>query len=151
MNKERSVLAVDDSDDDRFLLRRAFCKAAFRCRIHEARNGEEAIAYLQGEGSYGDRSRFPLPSVVLLDLNMPVKNGFDVLAWVRTRPELRGVSIYVLSASIRIEDVERAFALGANAFLFKPGAMEELTALIQSLRDWLRYDHFPPIQRSIPE
>ena len=149
MNEKRSVLIVDDSENDRFLLRRAFSKAGFHCLLHEVRNGEEAIAYLQGEGPYAERGCFPVPSVILLDLNMPMKNGFAVLDWVRTQPHLRGVSVFVLSASMRPEDVERAFELGANAFLVKPSTMDELTAMVRSLRDWLQHDRFPPLERLV--
>lgn len=145
MNEKLTVLVVDDSENDRFLLRSAFSKAGFHCLLHEVDSGEKAIAYLQGEGPYGERNRFPMPSVVLLDLNMPMKNGFGVLDWVRPQPDLRGVSVFVLSASMRPEDVEHAFASGANAFLVKPGTMEELTAMVRSLRDWLQHDHFPSL------
>jgi CheY-like chemotaxis protein len=144
MKEERSVLVVDDSDNDRFLLRRCFKNAGFDCPLQEVGNGEEAIAYLQGEGPYGERSCFPVPSVVLLDLNMPRKNGFDVLEWMRTQPDLRGVSVFILSASARPQDVKRAHALGANAFLVKPPTVKELTDMVRSLHDWLQHDHFPP-------
>jgi CheY-like chemotaxis protein len=149
MNEKHRILVVDDCENDRFLLRRSLDKAGFFCLVHEVENGEEAIAYLQGEAACGEHSHVSVPSVVLLDLNMPMKNGFDVLDWVRTQPELRGVSVFVLSASMRPEDVERAFDLGANAFLVKPATMEELTVMVRSLRDWLQHDHFPPLEKFV--
>jgi response regulator RpfG family c-di-GMP phosphodiesterase len=76
----KTILLVDDSEDDIALMRRAFKKAEFNSPIQEVHNGEEAIAYLKGEGAYSDRNQFPLPAIVLLDLNMPMKNGFEVLA-----------------------------------------------------------------------
>src|SRR5678815_2078194 len=124
MDSTRTVLLVDDSETDLFLTRTAFGKAAFNSPLQEVRNGAEAIAYLQGEGPYSDRNKFPMPAVVLLDLNMPMKNGFDVLTWVRGQSTLKRVAVIVLSASMRTEDIERAFELGANSFLVKPGSME---------------------------
>ena len=84
MNPRQTILLVDDSENDLFLMRVAFKKAVFNSPLQEVHNGEQAIAYLKGESIYSDRNQYPLPSVMLLDLNMPMKNGFDVLAWVRT-------------------------------------------------------------------
>jgi CheY-like chemotaxis protein len=114
--------------------------------VQEVHNGEEAIAYLKGETPYSDRDRFPLPAVILLDLNMPMKNGFDLLEWLRTQPVLKRITVVILTASMRREDVQRAFDLGANSFLVKPSAMEDLTAMIRTLGDWLRLNHFPPLK-----
>ena len=145
MNEQQTLLLVDDSEDDIDLMRSAFKIAAFNWPVHVAHNGEEAIAYLKGESPYRDRNTFPLPAVMLLDLNMPMKNGFDVLTWVRSQPGLKRLTVVVLTASMRREDVEHAFDLGANAFLVKPGAMEDLIAMMRSLRDWLAISHFPPL------
>src|SRR2546423_1288953 len=80
-------------------------------------DGEQAIAYLNGLGTYADRAKSPMPGAVLLDLNMPKKSGFEVLAWARTQPVLKRVPFVILTASMRLEDVERAFDLGASSFL----------------------------------
>jgi CheY-like chemotaxis protein len=90
-----------------------------------------------------------MPAVVLLDLKMPMQNGFDVLTWVRTQPALKRLAIIVLSSSMRTEDVERAFDLGANSFLVKPSTMKDLTGMIRCLRDWLQYNHFPPLNEAV--
>jgi CheY-like chemotaxis protein len=147
MNNKQTLLLVDDSDDDLLFMRQAFKVAGFNASLREIHDGEEAIAYLKGEGSYSDRTRFPLPAVMLLDLNMPRKNGFEVLAWVRAQPILKRLPIFVLTASLRVEDVERAYDLGANAFLVKPSAMSELATMTQRLRDWLEYNHFPSLDK----
>jgi CheY-like chemotaxis protein len=146
---EKQILLVDDSEGDLFLMRSAFKKAGFTNPLQEARNGEQAIAYLKGKGPYSDRLKFPLPAVMLLDLNMPMKNGFEVLAWVRTQPRLKRMSIIILTASMRTNDVEQAFDLGANSYLVKPGTMEGLIAMIRCLRDWLRLNHFPPLNETV--
>lgn len=144
MSENQTILVADDSESDFMLLRVAFQKAAFKNPLQSVCNGEEAISYLQGAGVYGDRSRYPLPAVILLDLNMPLKNGFDVLTWMRTQAALKHVSVVVLSASTRMEDVERAFDLGASSYLAKPSTLDGLTDMIRCLRDWLRINHFPP-------
>lgn len=149
MNDKQTILLVDDSENDLALMRIAFKKAGFNSPLQEVHNGEEAIAYLQGDGPYSDRDKFPLLTVMLLDLNMPMKNGFDVLTWVRTQPALKRLSIIVLSASMRIEDVERAYDLGANSFLVKPTDLNELVNMLRVLRDWLQINHFPPFNEAV--
>jgi CheY-like chemotaxis protein len=143
-----TILLVDDGEDDRFFMRTACAAAKFPHPLQEVNDGEQAIAYLQGTGKFADRKQFPLPAVVLLDLNMPRKNGFDVLGWVRADPGLRRLSIIVMSASQREEDIGRAFDLGATAYLVKPGAQPELVEMMTTLRAWLRFNHFPPLNRS---
>jgi CheY-like chemotaxis protein len=149
MNARQTILLVDDSENDIFLMRTAFKKAEFNTALQEVHNGEEAIAYLKGDGVYGDRNNYPLPSVILLDLNMPMKNGFDVLSWVRTQPAFKRLSIIILTASSRPEDVERAFDLGANSYLVKPRDLETLAAMIRCLRDWIQINHFPPLNEMV--
>src|SRR5579863_5297889 len=116
MNEGRTILLVDDCESDLGLMRNAFQQTKGNHPIQELRNGEEAIAYLKGEGPYADRNKYPLPIVMLLDLNMPKKNGYDVLLWVSTQPVLKRMAIFVLTASMRSEDIERAFYLGANSY-----------------------------------
>lgn len=149
MSKQHHILLVDDSENDRFLMQKAMKKAEFNLELHEASNGDQAIAYLQGNGIYGDRTRFPLPAVMLLDLNMPMKNGFDVLAWVRSQPSLKRLSIIVMTASMRPEDIEKAFDLGANSYLVKPSSIESLANMIRCLRDWIHINHFPPLNEAV--
>lgn len=127
------------------LMRLAFKKAGNQIPLHEVRNGEEAIAYLKGEGPYGDRTKFPLPCVMLLDLNMPKLGGFEVLELVRAQPGLKRLTIIVLSASLRNEDVARAFDLGTNSFLVKPSTLEALAGMLKGLNDWIQINQFPSL------
>ena len=149
MNERQTILLVDDSEDDILLLRDAFQKADFNSALQQVHNGEEAIAYLKGEGPYSDRDKFPLPTVMLLDLNMPRRNGFDVLQWLRSQPGLKRLTVVILTASVREEDVERAFDLGANSYLVKPATVAELITMIRCLRDWLQINRFPPLNESV--
>src|SRR6266480_4246211 len=116
MTDQQTILVVDDSENDLILMEIAFRKAGFKAPLQVVHNGQEAIAYLAGEGQYSNRDQFPLPAVILLDLNMPMKNGFDVLAWLRSQPPaLKRISTIILTASVRSEDVQRAFDLEANS------------------------------------
>jgi CheY-like chemotaxis protein len=144
MNSMRTVLLVDDNENDVFLMHRAFKKAEFQFPIQEVRDGEEAISYLKGEGVYGDRNEYPVPAMILLDLNMPKKNGFDVLTWIQTQPDLQRLTVVVTTASTRPEDVTKAYELGATCFLVKPSALAELEGMVRTLRDFVSIDHFPP-------
>ncbi|HZM04124.1 MAG TPA: response regulator [Candidatus Saccharimonadales bacterium] len=147
MTGRPTILLVDDSENDIVLMRAAFTMAKSGITLTEARNGEEAMAYLKGEGSYSDRSKFPLPTVMLLDLNMPKKNGFEVLEWTRSQPGLKRLAIIVLTASMRTEDLERAFDLGATSFLVKPSNLDALAAMMRCLCDWVQINHFPSLTK----
>lgn len=144
MNEKPTILLVDDSENDRFLMRAAFKMAKCDILLQEVHNGEEALAYLKGDGPYGDRNQYPLPSVMLLDLNMPKMNGFDVLGWVRAQPVLKHLPISILTASIRSDDMVRSYDLGANSFLVKPSNLDALTAMMRCLCDWIKINRFPP-------
>ena len=149
MNEMQTILLADDSENDLLLMSHAFEKAGLKTQLKTVHNGEEAIAYLKGERGYSDRSTYPLPNVLLLDLNMPKKNGFDVLEWVRAQGAFKRIPIVVLTASTRIEDVERAYELGASSFLVKPAAIQELVAMIRCLCEWLQFNHFPPLNSTV--
>jgi CheY-like chemotaxis protein len=145
MNEGQTILMVDDGEHDLFFLRKAFVTADCPFLLQEASNGEEAIRYLNGDDRYQDRNKFPLPIVMLLDLNMPKKNGFDVLAWVRAQPKLKPLAVIILTASMRDEDLERAFELGATSFLVKPSDLETLSAMMRCLCAWIQINHFPAL------
>src|SRR5690348_11409234 len=137
MTFTRTVLLVDDNEDDVFLMHRAFKKAGFQFPVRQVRDGEQAISYLKGDGIYQDREEYPIPSMMLLDLNMPKKDGFEVLEWMQTQPDLGSLTVIVTTASTRPEDVTRAYQLGATCFLVKPSAFAELGAMMRTLRDFV--------------
>ena len=142
------ILLVDDCENDVLLMCTVFERAGLGQPLRFARDGEQAVAYLSGEGVYGDRIKFPLPAAMLLDLNMPGKNGFEVLAWIRAQPGLKRLPVYVLSASSRPEDIRRAYDLGANSYLVKPGTLDGLMHLAKILVAWLKLSHFAPLTAS---
>ena len=139
------ILVADDDDLATLLMHTVFERAGFVQPLRFAHDGEETIAYLRGDGVYSDRSLYPLPTVLLLDLNMPRKNGFEVLAWIRQQPALKRLRVYVLSASSRAEDIQRSYDLGAGSYLIKPGNLDGLMHLAKTLITWLKLSQFAPL------
>lgn len=129
---------VDDDPNDRFLLRRAFAKTGVVNPVLELNSGAAAIAYLKGDPPYANRAEHPFPAILLLDLNMPGTDGFAVLKWIKDKLTVSGLLIIVLSRLDEIKNINRAYQLGANSFLTKPGDPAELEDLIRSFHDyWL--------------
>jgi CheY-like chemotaxis protein len=145
MTEKDTILVAEDVANDVLLLQIACKKAELFNPMQIVRNGDEAINYLQGAGPFSDRSQFPNPRILLLDLNMPRKSGFEVLAWLRIQPRLRRLPVFIFTASMRAADIECAYELGTNAFLVKPTAMPDLVDMMRCLRDWLRCNQFPPV------
>src|SRR6266571_2145651 len=142
------ILLAEDQEDDILLIRRAFNKANLLNPLHVVCDGEETIAYLKGEGRYANRAEYPLPALLLLDLKMPRKNGFEVLEWIRQQPTLSGLRVVVLTGSTEIRDVNRAYQLGANSFLVKPVEFDQFVSVIRAVGGyWLWMDRAPGIAR----
>jgi CheY-like chemotaxis protein len=131
--RNSTVLLVEDDPNDVVLTQRAFDRAGFANPLQIVGDGEQAIAYLSGAASYADRGRFPLPILLLLDLKLPRKSGFDVLAWIRGAPTMRRLPVVVLTSSQQSPDINRAYDAGANSYLVKPVAFENLLGLVQTL------------------
>jgi CheY-like chemotaxis protein len=124
---------VEDSRDDAFFLRRAFLKAGLLHPIVDVRNGQQAVNYLSGNALYADRSLYPLPGLVLVDLKMPLMDGFEFLAWLQNRPELERLPVIVISSSDLATDREKAIKLGAKDYFVKPNDPEHLVRLVEGL------------------
>ena len=139
-----NILLAEDHEDDVLLLRQAFIKAAVTSRLHVVNDGVEAVNYLNAEGKYGERSAFPFPDLVLLDLNLPCRNGFEVLEWIRQQPWCSGLIVHVMSSSARATDVAKAYTLGANSYVVKPSRVEELIAFVRALHEWHRFVRLAP-------
>ena len=126
---EKLVLLVEDSADDVFLFRRSLTNAHLRNPVHAVPDIQEATDYFEGRGQYADRSLFPLPSITVIDLHIPGSNSFDFVKWLRTRPESSNLHIIVVSGVERLQDVNRAYQMGANSFLTKPVRPDDLRNL----------------------
>ena len=138
MTKRAPILVVDDSKDDVFLLRRAFKKAGLRSSLIHVWDGEEAVDYLSGENHFTDRSRYPLPGLMLLDIKMPRQDGFDVLRWLLTRKDLEKIPVVMFSSSFEQEDIEQAKVLGATDYFTKPAGPEGFDEVVQTIASkWL--------------
>jgi CheY-like chemotaxis protein len=133
-----NILVAEDDPTDAYFFQRAFKRAGIPVALHFVRDGQEVVDYLQGNGRFGDRTCFPLPQLLLLDLKMPRLDGFEVLTWARKQPGLRNLQIVIFSSSDEPRNVNRAYDLGANSYLVKPHSMEELTALVGRFKKyWL--------------
>jgi len=113
------VLVVEDNADDVDLLQIAAEAVPNAVSFHIVREGEQALAYLKGEGQYADRHAHPFPDLVLLDLSLPGMNGFDVLVWIRQHPELKALKVFVWTDAGDPATLERATKMGANRFVPK--------------------------------
>ena len=133
MSAHQAILIADDSEEDAFILKRAFMKAGSDIPLLFVKDGQEAMDYLAGEGEFGDRSTHPLPRLMLLDLQMPRADGFDVLGWMQKQPTLKLLPVTVFSSSNENRDVDRAYALGANSYVVKPGSFGGVVELVEKL------------------
>ena len=139
----KPILQVEDDPNDVFFLQKAMKKAGVANPIQVARDGRQAIDYLQGDGQFADRVQFPLPCLVLLDLKLPYVMGLDVLKWIRQRPGPATV-VLILTASGEAADIAAAYRLGAHGFLVKPSEAGQLEAMAKAIKDfWLTHNTLP--------
>lgn len=139
-----TILLVEDSEDDVFFMERAMKSANFRTSLQVAKDGQVALDYLGGKDAYADRTKYPLPRLVLLDLKLPHVLGLDILKWIRAQPELQTLPVVVLTSSGEKSDLDRAYRLGANSFLVKPSDSDELVGMATCLRDyWFKFNLLP--------
>ena len=144
MTQQGRILVAEDDPTDAFFLQRAFSKAGIPVSLHFVRDGQEVIDYLLGEDPFGDRSTNPLPQLLLLDLKMPRMNGFDVLDWLKRQPGLKRLLVVIFTSSEEAQDINRAYDLGANSYLVKPHAIDDLMGVIERLEKyWLEANRNP--------
>ncbi|HEY9510024.1 MAG TPA: response regulator [Verrucomicrobiae bacterium] len=140
----RTILQVEDREEDVFLLRYAFKRAGIENPIQVAVDGRQAVDYLSGKDAYSDRLQFPFPQLVLLDLQLPHLTGLQVLEWIRQQRALKSLIVIVLSSSIHEGDIRRAYEFGANAFLVKRSSTDTLAEMSIALKHfWLTHNVSP--------
>jgi CheY-like chemotaxis protein len=141
---QETILVADDDDASHLILHRAFRKANSTRLLKTVSDGEQAIRYLDGSGVYADRAEYPLPTLLLLDLKMPRKGGFEVLKWVREHPGFKRLPVVIFTTSDEPRDINRSYDLGANSYLVKTPLYPAFTELVQSLDTyWLTHNRRP--------
>lgn len=130
---DQHILQVENNPDDVFRVQQSFRKAGVTATVHTVGDGDAAVAYLGCQPPYQTRSDCPLPSLVLLDLDLPRRSGFEVLTWVRSQPGLRRLPVVVFSSSEEPRDVARAYDAGANSYLVKPVSTEAMDGMAATL------------------
>jgi CheY-like chemotaxis protein len=144
--KEAVVIVMADDDDDDFLLtQKALQKSKLLNKLCRVKDGEELLEYLRCEGQYKAGTKCGRPSVILLDLNMPRKDGREALKEIKEDPELRDIPIVVFTTSKAEEDIYRSYQLGVNSFITKPVTFEGLIEVMQALgKYWFEIVELPP-------
>lgn len=137
------VLNVEDSFDDVLLLKRACQRAKVGFNLHVAEDGEVAVEYLTGQGQFADRQKYPWPDLILLDLKMPRKGGFEVLEWLKTNHECRRIPVAVFTSSTNTQDIDGAMNHGADCYIAKPLKYEALVSVISVIDAALREKQEP--------
>jgi CheY-like chemotaxis protein len=147
MNSELPiVLHADDDPNDLLLFKHACRSANLPLLLESVTDGELAVAYLGGLHSYADRIRYPLPSLVLLDLKMPRRTGFEVLDWIRRQPSLKRLPVIVLTSSKHEADINWTYEHGANSYLVKPVGFESLVTMVTTIHQyWLTINEPPSL------
>lgn len=139
MNKPSELLLlIEDDPNDILLFEKAISRSPFEVEIVVLRDGEKAISYLSGAENTNE---FSTPDLVLLDLKLPRKSGFEVLEWIKNHPVIRTTPVIILSSSKQTQDLKTAYTLGANSYLVKPTGFTELNTLIEDLGSyWFKHN-----------
>lgn len=131
-----TILVADDDSDDRMMIKEAMVENRLANDLRFVTDGEELMEYLLRKGKYADAASSPRPGLILLDLNMPKKDGREALREIKSNPELRGIPVVVLTTSKAEEDIYRTYNLGVNSFITKP---VQFNALVEITKDLGRY------------
>jgi len=133
----QTILIVEDNEDDFECVYDAFYeKKSFQNPIQRAASGKEALEYLFNEGKYHDADQYPLPGLILLDLNMPGVDGKSVLRTIRATERLKKIPVVIFSTSNDPLDIEQCYGYGANSYVQKPSTLDKLVETIQMVRDY---------------
>ena len=140
----KTVLLVDDGPNEQTLFAMAGKKAGVSFGLRFASDGVEALHYLNGESKFEDRAKFPLPNLLVLDLNMPRMSGFEVLEWIRRDSRFRELPVVIFTSSSLEADIRRAYSLMANSYLVKPMSLLVLIDMVRSIDEyWFKFNHLP--------
>jgi DNA-binding response OmpR family regulator len=136
-----TILLVEDETSDVDIFMMVAKQVGFENPIQVVRDGQQAMNYFDGIGKFTNREKFPLPTLVLLDLKLPYQMGMVVLQWLRAQPKFKSTIVIVFTSSENASDISKAYEEGANAYLVKPPTLEGLCCLIRNLKNfWLNPD-----------
>lgn len=150
MNSKRSItlLMADDDADDRLLTKDALQESRVVNDLRFVEDGQELMDYLRCQGRYADPESCPRPGLILLDLNMPRKDGRTALQEIKSDPDLRRIPVIIMTTSQAEEDIFRSYDLGANSFITKPVTFERLVDLMKTLgKYWIEIVELPDSSR----
>ncbi|MDX1952832.1 MAG: response regulator [Verrucomicrobiota bacterium] len=133
MKPDSIIFLIENSAESIYQIEQAFRKAEILSSMKVARYGNEAILYLKGVGIYGNRSIYPIPGLIVLDLGLPDGSGLSVLGWIRQQSNFSHIPVISMVRPTQLKLIQQAFDLGANAYLVKHGNLEELTQLVMSI------------------
>ncbi len=133
-----TILIAEDDPNDALLLKRAFNKAGVEIPLFFVQDGEQVIDYLAGKGRFNNRSVYPTPSLLVLDLRMPRFSGLEVLEWLERQPAERQVPVVVFTGSAAPAEIKRAYALGADSCVIKPQDPAEMVVVAQNFQAYCR-------------
>jgi CheY-like chemotaxis protein len=150
MSESQTILIVEDNPTDAMLIRRAFAKLNIANPVQVVADGDRAVDYLSGRDGYADRTQFPLPALILLDLKLPRRSGLEVLEWLRSQDGLRRLPVVMLTSSRQSQDVNRAYDLGANSYLVKPVEFDSLQEMLGTINTyWIDWNEQPDIAPTV--
>jgi CheY-like chemotaxis protein len=134
--KQKVILVAEDEPNDRFFINRAFEDCGIQYQVMFVSDGQQAMDYLDGDAPFDDRQMFPAPALLIVDVKMPRRNGFEVVKWVRSHQAWNCLPVLVLSSSSLPQDVQRAYQLNANTYLTKPPSYTLLMKAVEEICDY---------------
>jgi len=139
------ILLVEDNPDDVELTRRALKKGKVANNLYIVRDGEEALDFLFHKGEYADKKKYRIPGLILLDINLPKRNGIEVLQKIKTEPILKRVPVIMLTTSKRDEDIIQSYDLGVNSYIMKPVEFDKFIQTIKNIELYWILTNTPPL------
>lgn len=138
------ILMADDDGDDRLLAQDAMHESRVLNELHFVEDGVQLLSYLRGDGEFSNRTLYPMPGLILLDLNMPKKDGREALGEIKADPRLRRIPVVILTTSKAEEDMVKGYDLGAASYITKPVTFDALVELMRSLgKYWVEFVELP--------
>jgi CheY-like chemotaxis protein len=144
-HSNNTFLLAEDDENDVLLFQRALRNINPAIPLQVCRDGEEVIFYLKATGPFADRSKFPFPRALILDIKMPKTSGLEVLEWLHAHPQCNVIPKIVLTGSKEVSDVTRAYQMGANSYFVKPNSHSELERILRLAFDYWLNCEMPPL------